>query len=426
MDELSLFASDGTEEPLAQKMRPKSLEDLVGQKHFLNDNFRRLLATDRWVGFIFWGPPGVGKTSLALVIAGLTKRRFHVLSAVTAGVKDIREILDISRKDMQSGRQAHILFVDEIHRLNKAQQDVLLPYLEDGSIRFIGSTTENPSFEVNNAILSRCLTLPFQPLTEEDLICLVRKSEKAAQLTEGAILKIAALSGGDARRCFNLLEYLSLSHLTAEKITEEAIEALAKSQSLYYDRHSDYHHDNISALIKSIRGSDPDAAIYYMARMLEGGEDPVFIVRRLIILASEDIGNANPMALVLATNALTAVHAIGMPEARIVLAQTVTYLACCEKSNRSYMAILEAEKLVKEKRDLQVPMHLRNAPTQAMKQWGHGKNYQYPHNDKRGWVAESYLPDAISTMRFYQPSEHGSEKKIKDFLKARQDARDGL
>jgi len=416
----SLFSAPSSDTPLPQRMRPRTLESIVGQTHFLNPRFRQLLQTDRWSGFIFWGPPGTGKTTLATVIAQVTKRNFEVLSAVTSGVKDIREVLDRSRLSVRSGGLAHILFIDEVHRLNKSQQDVLLPFLEDGSVRFIGATTENPSFEINNAIASRCVIFHFNPLSREELIQIIRRAgEGSERLDDSVYEKIAEVSLGDARRALTLLDHLMLSVGDKPKITVEDFEELTHSQSLYYDKKSEAHYDTISAFIKSVRGSDPDAAVYYLARMIEGGEDPVFIARRLIILASEDIGNASPMGLVLATSALNAVHAIGMPEARIVLAQATTYLACAEKSNRAYAAIEEALATVRRTGMLDIPLSIRNAPTSAMKEWGYGKDYKYAHDSAEGWVPMQFLPDAIKNQRFYKPTRHGVEKSLSEFLSKR-------
>lgn len=420
MDQETLFSTDRSQVPLAERERPSSLESLVGQGHILNDRFRRILETDRWSGFIFWGPPGTGKTSLARIIAGFTRRRFHVLSGVTCGVKEIREILDISKSAFRSGDLAHILFIDEVHRLNKAQQDVLLPFLEDGSIRFIGATTENPSFEINNAIASRSVVFRFNSLDTKDLVLLLKRaSKKSGDFEEGVLEQVARVAGGDARRALNLLEHLSLSCQKDERITLAAFEKLCETQSLYYDKHGDAHHDTISAFIKSVRGSDPDAAVYYLARMLEAGEDPLFIARRIIILASEDIGNANPAALMVATSAFHAVHAIGMPEARIVLSQAATYLACSEKSNRSYNAINMAQEEVKRSGHQEIPAHIKNAPTHYMKSLGHGKDYEYPHDYPGGWVKCDYLPASLRDKKFYIPSVNGNEKKFIDFLKQR-------
>lgn len=411
----SLFSGHNNDTPLAQRSRPQELSQIVGQTHFLNARFQKILSTDKWCGFIFWGPPGTGKTTLASLIAKMTKRRFETLSAVTCGVKEIKEVLEKSRLAFRSGLPAYILFIDEVHRLNKAQQDVLLPFLEEGSIRFIGATTENPSFEINNAIASRSIIYRFNALESKDILSLLKRVA-SSNISQEVLEKISDCAHGDARKALNLLDHVSLSHQDGEKIELKDFEEVTQAQSLYYDKKSEAHYDTISAFIKSVRGSDPDAAVYYLARMLEGGEDPVFIARRLIILASEDIGNANPAALMLATSCLQAVHAIGMPEARIPLAQTTTYLACSEKSNRSYKAINEAIDEVKLSGMLEIPMNIRNAPTKAMKDWGYGKGYDYPHQHETGWTEAQYLPEKIKQKRFYVPTAHGSEKKFQEFL----------
>lgn len=416
-----------SDEPLAQRMRPTSLESMIGQTHFLNEKFQRILESDRWTGLIFWGPPGTGKTSLASVIARITRRPFHVLSAVTSGVKDIKEVLEVSREAMRGGLPSHILFIDEVHRLNKAQQDVLLPFLEEGSVKFIGATTENPSFEINNAIASRCIIFHFDPLSENELMVILNRAAEghsAMSFLPGVLDRIAQVANGDARRALTLLDHLVLAAGNHQQVSIEDFENVSHAQSIYYDKKSEQHYDTISAFIKSIRGSDPDAAIYYLARMIEGGEDPVFIARRLVILASEDVGNAAPMGLVMANSALQAVHAVGMPEARIILAQATTYLACAEKSNRSYRAIEEALSVVKETGNLEIPYAIRNAPTKMMKQWGYGKGYQYAHSQESGWADMAFLPEKIKNRKFYEPSKHGFEKNLGEMLDRRRQKKD--
>jgi putative ATPase len=420
-DEPTLFSLSTQQSPLPQRRRPRKFSDIAGQAHFLNDRFQRLIASGRWTGLIFWGPPGTGKTSLAYAIASETRRPFHSLSAVASGVKEIRDVIEKSVTDFNCGHLAHVLFIDELHRLNRAQQDVLLPYLEAGSIRFIGATTENPSFEVNNAVASRCLIFGFKPLSESDLCRVLRGActDDPNPPAEEVLRKIASCSLGDARRALNILEHLRLCVEDKKVVGMEDFEKLAHAQALYYDKRSEAHYDTISAFIKSVRGSDPDAALYYLARMLEGGEDPLFIARRLIILSSEDIGNAQPRGLVVATAAFQACHAIGMPEARIVLAQATTFLACSPKSNRSYLGINAAMDTVRETGNLEIPMAIRNAPTTAMKTWGYGKGYVYPHDTDEGWAPFEYLPEVVASKKFYEPTERGCEKEFGETLKKR-------
>lgn len=376
----TLFDVPSADTPLAHRMRPKTLESMEGQEHFLNPRFKQLLSNDQWTGMLFWGPPGCGKTTLAGLVADATRRPFHTLSAVSSGVKDIREVLDRSKSDHRSGRKAWILFIDEVHRLNKGQQDVLLPFLEEGSIRFLGATTENPSFEINNAILSRCTVFRFNALGDEALLKILKRAVPAPRsVSDEALEHIAKAAHGDARKSLTLLESLLLSTDPERQVVLADWEGLAIAQSVYYDKNAQAHYDTVSAFIKSLRASDPDAAIYYLAAMLEGGEDPLFIARRLVIFASEDVGNANPAGLMLANSCFQGVHAIGMPEARILLAHATTYLACSEKSNRSYLALEEASELVRKTGSLKAPSF-------------------------------------SSQKRFYQPSSAGSEKKLREFL----------
>jgi putative ATPase len=409
--------------PLAERMRPSVLEDLIGQPHLTASG--SLLSQAVKGGFlpslILWGPPGVGKTTLAMILAKTAGSSFYQLSAISSGVKDIREVIDRANKE-----QGAVLFIDEIHRFNKSQQDALLGAVEKGVIRLIGATTENPSFEINSALLSRCQVLLLRSLEQEDLLNLLNKA-----LTEDAWLKerqpvfketeaLIRLSGGDARKLMNLLEMVvASSDEKGIEINNERVMAVAQRKMALYDKSGEQHYDIISAFIKSIRGSDPNAALYWLARMIEGGEDVSFIARRLIILASEDIGNANPNALLLATSAFDAVNRIGYPEARIILSQCVVYLASCPKSNASYLAIDEALAVVKKTGDLPVPLHLRNAPTRLMNEIGYGKAYQYAHNHPENFIEQEYLPESISGMVIYHPGNNRKEDEIRQFLKER-------
>ena len=371
-----------SQSPLAERMRPSKLEDLIGQEHLVGETgiIRMAIQTGNVPSMILWGPPGVGKTTIANIIANEVKRPFHLLSAVNAGVKDVREIIEKSRHTLRS-----ILFIDEIHRFNKSQQDALLGAVEKGIITLIGATTENPSFEVNSALLSRCQVYTLKPLTEDDLLKLVDqvlkkdtelKSRKIKIVEHQALLNI---SGGDARKLLNLVELIAEALSGDIEITDALVIDVAQKRIAIYDKKGEQHYDIISAFIKSIRGSDPNAAVYYLARMIEGGEDVKFIARRMVILASEDIGNANPTALVMATTTFQAVDVIGYPEARIILSQCAIYLASSPKSNASYVAIDTALKIVSETGDLSVPLAIRNAPTKLMKDMNYGKDYQYAH-----------------------------------------------
>ncbi len=409
--------------PLAERMRPTTLDDLVGQEHLVGQNgvLRKTILSGKIPSMILWGPPGTGKTTLANIIANQVKLPFHTLSAISAGVKDVREVIT----HIRPGSKA-ILFIDEIHRFNKSQQDALLGAVEKGTITLIGATTENPSFEVNGALLSRAQVYTLKPLEAHQLtaICLsaIQKDAELKQLT----IKLKEtealfnLSGGDARKLLNLLE-LMIKSADGKKITitNEMVITAAQRKTVLYDKKGEMHYDIISAFIKSIRGSDPNAAVYYLARMIEGGEDVKFIARRLLILASEDIGNANPTALVLANSAFQAVNVIGYPESRILLSQCVTYLATSPKSNASYQAINQAQSMVTKTGDLQVPMPIRNAPTKLMKEQGYGQNYQYAHAHEGNFAHMEFLPDEIKGTKFYDPGKNPREEELRKFLRNR-------
>ncbi|MFN4957039.1 MAG: replication-associated recombination protein A [Cyclobacteriaceae bacterium] len=407
-------------QPLAERMRPSRLEDLVGQQHLVGDSgiIRKAIQTGNVPSMILWGPPGVGKTTIANIIANEVKRPFHVLSAVSAGVKDVREVID---KAKHSNRA--ILFIDEIHRFNKSQQDALLGVVEKGVITLIGATTENPSFEVNSALLSRCQVYVLKPLTESDLLHLINQTLKkdsklkSRQVTIAESAALINISGGDARKVLNLVELICDSIPGTITVTDALVMEVAQKHIALYDKSGEQHYDIISAFIKSIRGSDPNAAAYYLARMIEGGEDVKFIARRMVILASEDIGNANPTALVLATSAFQAVNLIGHPEARIILAQCATYLACSAKSNASYEAIEGALRTVQETGDLPVPLSIRNSPTRLMKDLGYGKNYQYAHSFEGNFAHMEFLPEKIAGQTFYQPGKNPREDEMRQFLR---------
>lgn len=426
----SLFDDKGRSDdtPLAETMRPHAVEDFVGQPQLWAPGapLRRLVEADRLGSWIFWGPPGCGKTSLARLIGAMTARPVYVLSAVNAGVKDLRARIEASEARRESGAAAELLFLDEIHRLNKSQQDVLLPALESGALKLIGATTENPSFEVNQAILSRSMVFRFFGHTPQDLVHLLqiilkRQSAigtKTKTADDTVLTTIAKAAAGDARRAINLLETLLLaSPDECTRLTMAHLESLGSAIGIAYDKSGDNHYDTISAFIKSIRASHPDAALHYLARMINAGEDPMFIARRLLIAASEDIGNANPTALLVATAAMQAVHMLGMPEARITLAQAVTYLAASPKSNRAYVAVDRAIADVERNGALPIPMHLRNAPTALMKEMGHGKDYAYAHDDGERARRMPYLPGELRGVTYYEPLDIGVEKTLKEYLK---------
>ncbi len=414
--------------PLAERMRPKSLEDYVGQEHLVGEkgSLTPILNSGHLPSMILWGPPGTGKTTLARLLASQKERSFYQLSAINAGVKEIREIL---QKAEQSGglftNKSPILFIDEIHRFSKSQQDSLLGAVEKGSITLIGATTENPSFEVINALLSRCQVYILNPLDQNHLKNLLSKAlvqddqlknKKIEILENDALLKI---SGGDARKLLSALELVVNSCAEPVEIDNALVSSKVQTHMVQFDKNGDLHYDVISAFIKSIRGSDPNGAVYWLARMIEGGEEVKFIARRMLILAAEDIGNANPNALVLANSTFQAVNVLGFPEARIPLSQCALYLASSEKSNASYTAINKAQLKVKETGDLGVPLPLRNAPTQLLKELDHGKDYQYAHDHKNNFIPMEFLPEVIEGYRFYEPGENSKENQIRKFLKSR-------
>uniref|UniRef100_UPI0040476C02 replication-associated recombination protein A n=1 Tax=Algoriphagus sp. TaxID=1872435 RepID=UPI0040476C02 len=409
--------------PLAERMRPSRLEDLIGQEHLSSPSsfLYKAIKSGNVPSLILWGPPGVGKTTIANIIANEIKAPFYTLSAINAGVKDIREVLEKAKF-----QQGAVLFIDEIHRFNKSQQDALLGAVEKGSIRLIGATTENPSFEINAALLSRCQVFPLHPLGKADLEAMIQQAlDQDADLKKKEVIlqetdALLRISGGDGRKLLNLLEIVieSLSENPCT-LTDERVMQVAQQKVALYDKSGEQHYDIVSAFIKSIRGSDPNAAVYWLARMIEGGEDVKFIARRLVILASEDIGNANPNALLLATNCFDAVKLIGYPESRIILSQCVTYLASSPKSNASYLAINQAQALVKQTGDLPVPLALRNAPTQLMKELNYGKAYQYSHDGPGNFVNQEFLPDPIQGTPLYQPGDNAREQELRTFLSKR-------
>jgi putative ATPase len=408
-------------EPLAERLRPTTLDELVGQEHLTGQGsiLRKAIQQGKIPSMILWGPPGVGKTTIANIIAHTLQVPFYTLSAISAGVKEVREVIEIAR------RQGHaVLFIDEIHRFNKSQQDALLGAVEKGIITLIGATTENPSFEVNSALLSRSQVYVLKPLDEQELLQLLQQAmekdewlgSKKIELKETtALLNIA---GGDARKLLNLFE-LVVDTLQEYPIviTDQKVMDIAQQRIAIYDKGGEQHYDIISAFIKSIRGSDPNAAVYWLARMIEGGEDVKFIARRMVILASEDIGNANPNAQLLATSCFQAVNMIGHPEARIILSQCATYLASSPKSNAAYMAINNAQALVSKTGDLSVPLHIRNAPTKLMKQLDYGKDYAYSHDFENNFSGQEYLPDEIRGTRLYDPGKNAREDELRRYLK---------
>ena len=412
--------------PLAERMRPQNLDEYAGQKHLVGESavLRKAIESGQLPSMIFWGPPGVGKTTLSYIISQTLDRPFFNLSAINSGVKDIREVIDKAAALKDSFLGLPILFIDEIHRFSKSQQDSLLGAVERGLVTLIGATTENPSFEVISALLSRCQVYILQPLTELELSSLLQhaikndvvlKEKKITIKDHEALIR---LSGGDARKLLNVLE-IAVSGIGGDKIvlTNENVLAHAQQNLAMYDKAGEQHYDIISAFIKSIRGSDPNAAVYWLARMIEGGEDPLFIARRLVILSSEDIGNANPNALLLANNCFAAVNVIGFPESRIILSQCVTYLASSAKSNAAYEAINKAQALVRETGNLPVPLHIRNAPTKLMKNIGYGKDYQYAHGYDGNFTAQEYFPESLEGTKLYDPGKNSAEVKIREKLR---------
>src|SRR5690625_1693443 len=413
--------------PLAERMRPQSLSDYVGQKHIMGEGavLRNAIAQSSIPSMILWGPPGVGKTTLALLLAKELKRTFFNLSAIQAGVKQVRDVLTKAQELKDFGQDQPILFIDEIHRFSKSQQDSLLGAVEKGLVTLIGATTENPSFEVISALLSRCQVYVLEHLTKEELIRLIRKTLKEDEVFKGVEIEeeeyeaMLRYSGGDARKLLNVFELAATSAIQQKKkITNAFVMSLVQQNPAVYDKTGEQHYDIISAFIKSIRGSDPNAAVYWLARMIEGGENPSFIARRLLILASEDIGNANPNALLLANNCFQAVNVIGWPESRIILSQCVIYLASSAKSNASYEAINLAQSLVQKTGNLSVPLSIRNAPTKLMKELGYGADYAYAHNYEGNFVPHEFLPSEIEGTSFYKPGNNPRESKLKAYLES--------
>lgn len=408
--------------PLAERLRPKSLDDYIGQKHLLGTDgpLRRAIENNLIPSMILWGPPGTGKTTLALMIAEIVKRPFYSLSAINSGVKELREVLS-----RPSGLFSPILFIDEIHRYNKSQQDALLGVVEKGQVTLIGATTENPSFEVNSALLSRCQVYVLEAFGKEELIEIINRAlEKDEWLKKKNIAfesydALLRVSGGDGRKLLNLLELVVLNQGDQEKIviTDELVMNVAQKQLARYDKSGEQHYDIISAFIKSLRGSDPNGALYWMARMLVAGEDPVFIARRMLIMASEDIGNANPTAVIMASECMQAVKAIGFPECRIILSQVAIYLATSPKSNAAYEAIGKAMSLAEKTAHLPVPLHLRNAPTKLMKEIGYGKGYKYAHSYAGNFTQESFLPEELKGTLLYEPGTNAREDELRKKLK---------
>ncbi len=410
-------------EPLAFRMRPKTLEEYVGQEHVIGPGklLYRTIKADRLSSIILFGPPGCGKTSLAKVISETTKYKFYKINAVTAGVADIKRVVEETRNYMMNPSGKSILFIDEIHRFNKLQQDALLPYVENGTIILIGATTENPYFEVNKALISRSMVIKLNPLTEEDIYKILKNAlerkdglgEYSIKIEDSTLRKIADIANGDVRTALNGLEIAVLTtNMESDgyiHITDEVIKNSIQNRKAIFDKNGDTHYDNISAFIKSMRGSDPDAVLFYLARALNGGEDPVFLARRIVICASEDVGLADPQALVIATSAMQAVNMIGMPEARIILAEAAVYVANCKKSNATYLGINKALEDVANQDTGEIPMHIRNAPIEKMRELGYNEGYKYPHDYPGHWVEQQYLPDKMLGTKYYVKDENIKE-----------------
>ena len=406
--------------PLAEQLRPTSLDTYIGQKHLVGKNsiLRTLIESGKVPSMILWGPPGIGKTTLAMIISQTLNRPFYVLSAINSGVKDVRDVIEKAKNE-----NGAILFIDEIHRFNKSQQDSLLGAVERGIITLIGATTENPSFEVISALLSRCQVYILKEFGKDDMIQLLKQATSHIQATQGKNVDIKEyeallrISGGDARKLLNALELVVNNDPSAEiEITNQKVQTVIQQNLSMYDKKGEMHYDIISAFIKSMRGSDPNAAVYWLARMIEGGEDPVFIARRILIFASEDIGNANPNALLLANACFDAVNKIGYPECRIVLSQAVVYMATSIKSNSTYKAIGNALEMVRRTGDLSVPLHIRNAPTKLMKDIGYGADYKYAHDYQGNFVDQEFLPNEIKGTKFYEPGDNPKERETRKFL----------